>query len=677
MTTPSTSRGMVLPRRSTRVVQVGDVGIGGDNPLRIQSMTTTDTMDTEGTVAQALRLARAGCEIVRITAPSVHEARNLAEIRRRVRADGCAVPLVADIHFTPRAALEAVEHVEKVRINPGNFADKKAFRVREYTDDQYREELERIEQRFRPLVLRCKERGVPIRIGTNHGSLSDRIMNRYGDTPEGMVESALEFVRIAEAHGHRDLVLSMKASNVCVMIRAYRLLALRMEEEGMDYPFHLGVTEAGYGLEGRVKSALGIGSLLADGIGDTLRVSLTEDPVAEVPAARAIAERFGPARGPSPGRPGWSLRDRAGPDHLGMRPEVWVSEPVRRARVQGDGSASDWGRDRPVRAGLALDLSVPTWPARLRELRRLLPGPGISSGGGGLEWVLVRVPPGAPRDDLHGIREALPGVVLALEPLGDAGSLTPHLDLFDRLWGGPEELPPLLSAARGGGLPVTFVAGAGGPDPGRSAARLRDRLDPGRGDAIGVTLDPGSSDDLGGLRSLARAFEEEGAPPVLVWFYRHRGAGEPWAGAAVTAGALLEEGWGDVLGIETGLAADRELRLAYALLQGARLRITRTEYISCPSCGRTQFELEETTRRIKDATDHLPGLKIAVMGCIVNGPGEMADADFGYVGSGSGRIDLYVGRRRVVKGVPAPMAVERLVDLIREQGRWIDPPRGD
>ncbi|MBV8718486.1 MAG: (E)-4-hydroxy-3-methylbut-2-enyl-diphosphate synthase [Chloroflexi bacterium] len=530
-------------RRKSREVQIGAVAVGGNQPIRVQSMTTTRTQDVEGTLAQTIRLVEAGCEIVRITAPTTADAKAIGEIKRRLRGKGINVPLVADIHFSPAAAMEAAEHVEKVRVNPGNFADQKFFRVREYSDEDYAAEIERIEERFAPLVLKCKERGVAMRIGSNHGSLSDRIMNRYGDTPAGMVESALEFVRIARKHDYHEIVLSMKASNPKVMIQAYRLLVARMDEEGMDpYPLHLGVTEAGLGEDGRIKSAVGIGALLDDGLGDTVRVSLTEEPEAEVPVAQRLVA----------------------PYNLGL--------PFAEAFPQHDERVDPYSYARRLTGPVSLGvLSV-----------------------GGSEPVAVVDPP----------EEALVGERPSLDDLARLDAPVPWYDAVRAYRG---------LAATSGSTPLHLELSVDG-DPEEVLLRT-----------------------------------------------------------STVLGSLLCDGIGDSVGLTTSsLDEESRSRLLFGILQAAGVRITKTEFVSCPSCGRTLFDLQSTTERIASRTKHLKGVKIAIMGCVVNGPGEMADADFGYVGGSPGHVNLYVGKEVVEKGVPEAEADERLVDLIRSHGKWID-----
>jgi (E)-4-hydroxy-3-methylbut-2-enyl-diphosphate synthase len=658
-------------RRLTREVRVGDVGIGGGNPIRVQSMTTTDTRDTQGTADQTERLAAAGCEIVRITAPAITDAENLREIRDELHRRGVKVPLVADIHFTPNAAMVAAEIVDKVRVNPGNYADKKKFAVVEYADAEYAEELERVAERFRPLVRRLKANGVALRIGTNHGSLSDRIMNHYGDTPLGMVESALEFLDVCEDERYYDVVFSMKASNAQVAVQAYRLLAARLEQRAAGapgYPFHVGVTEAGDAEDGRIKSAIGIGALLEDGIGDTIRVSLTEEPVNEIPVALALARRA-EARWPDPDEVSTVSVDSP------FCEDPYAHQRRRTDRVE---SGLGIGGDDPVRveidlgplpedlAGMAAELSISLTlqsdiaceglrvsvddAAGLAKARRL--SHELASLGVALPLVL-----------------ALP-LELASEDPGIAGVRV-------ALAVAPADADALAEAARA-------VAGRGGPlelclegEVGELPAQV-DR-------AVGALAESGVKSALlsvasGRLTHAARVvtarLADRGAMRIPLLLRSDCGHGEPaLIAGAVDLGAPLCDGIGDAVCLpaaafgNAGTAVD----IAYRILQGARLRTTRTEYISCPSCGRTLFDLEETTARIKQKTDHLKGVKIAVMGCIVNGPGEMADADFGYVGSGVGQVTLYVGKQIVARAVAEADAPDRLVDLIREQGMWREP----
>ena len=580
-------------RRPTREVMTGSVGIGGGNPIRLQSMLTCDTMDTDACVSQTLALVAVGCEIVRITAPTVKDAANLEVIVRRLRDDGCEVPIVADIHFKPEAALEAARWVEKVRVNPGNYADSKKFKIIEYTDAQYLAELDRIRERFAPLVRLCKDRGVAMRIGTNHGSLSDRIMNRYGDTPLGMVESAVEFARIARELDYHAFVFSMKASNPKVMINAYRLLVARLNELGPDwnYPIHLGVTEAGDGEDGRIKSAIGIGSLLHDGIGDTIRVSLTEDSVHEIPVARALASPF----------------------------DIGPLRPV-----------------GPIASDAPLSFDPFSYSRRASEMLSLSsvaePGQQVSLGAEQLVRVAIR------RDQFEKIAHKIARM----------GDYKPEFIAEDA---GIQEVDPRDSQA------IATLNGA----PDAKLVTLRDGLD------LPV---------IAGYRLLAARLDPR--HPILLKDVLLPGSTsadflDALLAAATNIGSLLCDGIGDAILIQGESAPGQALRLAYNVLQAAGSRIFKTDYVACPSCGRTLFDLQSTTARIKASTVHLKGVKIAIMGCIVNGPGEMADADFGYVGGAPGKINLYVGKTPVKFNIPEAEAVDRLKDLIREHGKWVDP----
>ncbi len=568
-------------RRTTREVMVGNVGVGGDNPVRVQSMLTSDTRDADACVKEALELVAVGCEIVRVTAQTRVIAANLEHIVAGIRAAGCDVPVVADIHFKPDAAMEAVRWVDKVRVNPGNYADKKKFAVREYSDAEYADELARIDEQFAPLVRVAKERGVAMRIGTNHGSLSDRIMNRYGDSPLGMVESALEFARIARANDYHALIFSMKASNPKVMIEAYRLLVARLAAEGDDwnYPIHLGVTEAGDGEDGRTKSAIGIGSLLMDGIGDTIRVSLTEDAVHEIPVAQALVRICHPHGG-------------AGIDEARL-----PFDPFDYRKRASDPVGEVGGEANPARV-LATQAH---WNALAHKIAKLgdYKPEGVYEQAGAVEL--------DPRD-----REAVASANASGEPR-------------------------LVTVADGVDLPVVaaFRLLAARLDP-RHPILLKDVLRPGAGD--------GADFDSALLR------------------------------ASANLGSLLCDGIGDAVLVRGYEAPGQSLRIAYNLLQAAGVRIFKTDYVACPSCGRTLFNLQSTTQKIRAATGHLKGVRIAVMGCIVNGPGEMADADFGYVGGAPNKINLYVGKTPVEFNIPEAEAVERLQQLIAEHGRWIDPP---
>jgi (E)-4-hydroxy-3-methylbut-2-enyl-diphosphate synthase len=723
-------------RRRTREVLIGTVGVGGANPIRVQSMTTTRTQDIEATTAQVLSLVEAGCEIVRITAPTVADAKAIGAVRARVRAMGITVPFVADIHFSPAVAMAATEHVEKVRVNPGNFADSRKFAVRDYTDAEYQAELERVATRFAPVVLACKERGVAMRIGTNHGSLSDRVMNRFGDSPEGMVESALEFVRICESLGYHDIVLSMKASNPKVMIAAYRLLVARMDAEGMAYPLHLGVTEAGNGDDARIKSATGIGSLLLDGLGDTIRVSLAEDPEAEIPVAATIvrlcAQPFAPAAADLDGAVAAQPPTPAGVPSL-------PSDRGRRSIFTPDTQPDSSGVIPSIRLQPEADF-VPAAPplpwdpfhytrraTRPVQLGGLQVGAGATIAVAGL--VPDREPVALPVLGSRGLKGNRPDtLVLDLRTAAD-------LDRARQLaWKGEgvaaraliarSEQPDLLEAAlpfvEGARLvlPATRVVAEDTPHIVEALARstassgkaLWLELD---SDAIHETV-PGEAGTTTGagetlalpvarpieaLAELAWACVAAGQTnlllslrgtqaatlvrgtrllaallaamdlPLPIALEAPRGE-EPMLQGAAALGSLLCDGVGDL--VQAGTVA-----LAFDLLQGAGARLTRTDYVACPSCGRTLFDLQTTTDRIKARTAHLQGVKIAIMGCVVNGPGEMADADFGYMGGSPGHVNLYVGKECVERNVPEGAADERLIALIRAHGRWIEPDAND
>jgi (E)-4-hydroxy-3-methylbut-2-enyl-diphosphate synthase len=662
-----------LRRRPTREVAIGDVGVGGEQPIRLQSMTTTDTLDTAASVAQARRMVEAGCEIVRITAPSMREAENLGAIHRALRADGVHAPLVADIHYTPNAAMIAAEHVEKIRINPGNYADKKKFEVREYSDAQWREEVERVGERFRPLARRCKELGRAMRIGTNHGSLADRILNRYGDTSLGMVESALEFLDVCEDEGYREIVFSMKASNTQVAIQAYRLLAERLEARAPgvpSYPFHLGVTEAGDGEDGRVKSAIGIGALLEDGIGDTIRVSLTEDPVREIPVAQEIA-RLAQARwcvdDDPPRDPGavyvddrHAYRRRSTRSIASGELAIGGANPVRVELDLGNVPADASKRARALAAslarvsdlsceGLVVDAFDPGAANLVAPFRKALGDAGIDA-------------PLAVRGEC-GFVEACVGVASRL--VVPAGTLVDRIALRDT-----------VASAAEAGVPVEWDLRVRIPEIGAVVGLVLEASAAGGLEEILISVD--AELPVHAVRLLAAELSARGAcdVPIVLRHRRDPSCDDDRARvcAAVDLGSPLCDGLGDAISLAGwGDEAGRALDLAYRVLQGARLRTSWTEFISCPSCGRTLFDLEETTARIKAQTGHLKGVKIAIMGCIVNGPGEMADADFGYVGSGVGQVNLYVGQECVQRKVPTDIADERLVALIREHGAWVDP----
>ncbi len=695
-------------RRRTVEVKVGGVGVGGPNPIRVQSMTTSDTQDIDATVKQSIALAEVGCEIVRVTAPNVQAARCLKDIRARLSAAGFGhVPLVADIHFLPNAAMEAVEHVEKVRVNPGNYADKKKFAVKEYSDADYESELQRLHDAFSPLVKRCKELGRALRIGTNHGSLSDRIMNRYGDTPLGMVESALEFVRIAEAHGFHDIILSMKSSNPKVMIQAYRLLVEKMDAAHRPYPLHLGVTEAGDGEDGRIKSAIGIGSLLLDGLGDTIRVSLTEDSVYEIPVARALADKAmslwagapeGKVRNTDFGLGADKVRNtdfetgvetprrgaESAPHPLGHDAVDPFTFQRREVAAVGLSARCVAGGEQPPRVIVAAGLV-----ARLPEVARALSSPTLKDTPP--EGLLVRVDTPSDLATLADTVRNLPLPVefLALElgPLLTVDDVAPLLLkeggrlLLVRRFGAKDAADlrafAALVRAKGHFLAVDL---AGGADDAATLAPVLREL--GEANLIFTRSATGASAGhaVGAYRQLRELLRELGfrAP---VWLRNTPAtavqAGTDFLGklleASLLTGSSLCDGLGDLVSVETESDPVRATKLAYNVLQGAGARISKTEFVACPSCGRTLFDLQTTTQRIRAQTGHLKGVKIAIMGCIVNGPGEMADADFGYVGGAPGKINLYVGKNCVQYNIPQAEADARLIALIREHGKWVDP----
>lgn len=566
-------------RRKTREVKVGNVGVGGDNPVRIQSMTTSPTRDVKATTEQIMRLADAGCEIVRVTVQGKKEAEACEGIKNRLLQQNYTIPVVADIHFYPPAAMLVVDYVDKVRVNPGNFVDARAsFKTIEYNDETYASELQKIDDVFGPLVEKCRNLGKAMRIGTNHGSLSDRIMNRYGDTPFGMVESALEFARVCRKLDYHDFMFSMKASNPVVMMQAYRLLAAEMMKLGWDYPLHLGVTEAGDGEDGRVKSAVGIGSLLLDGLGDTIRVSLTEDPWHEIDPCLRLVRLVEKQQGKGSLPFNETKRDIR---QIGRRPVREV--PM----LHRDGSVILWGELRDVQADAFFN---------------------------GKEIVSAH--------------KRIPVV-----PLGETGGEQVAVYVKD---GGPDTWSKLLV---------------------QSASIILLEL---------------TESILHQGRYFFEWIQQANLdlPVILVGDYRGISEEDAIIKASAELGALLADGLGEGVLLKTDFEASS---LSFAILQGCRMRATKTEFIACPSCGRTLFNLQEVTQKIRAQTDHLPGVKIAIMGCIVNGPGEMADADFGYVGSGPDKIDLYVGKERVERGIHYSVADQRLIELIKEHGRWIEP----
>ena len=620
-------------RWQTREVMVGNVGVGGKNPIRIQSMTTTDTLDTIGTIEQSIRMINAGCEIVRVTAPSIKEAENLQAIRDGLREKGYHTPLVADIHFTPNAAEVAARIDEKVRVNPGNYADRKKFEIHDYNDETYAEKLDRIRERFIPLIQTCKEFGTAMRIGTNHGSLSDRIMSRYGDTPLGMVESAMEFLRIAEDEKYHDIILSMKASNTQVMVQAYRLLVKTMVLEGMNYPLHLGVTEAGEGEDGRIKSSVGIGTLMEDGLGDTIRVSLTEEPEAEIPVAQLLVNRYETRKNHEP------------------IPEI-NSIPY-----------DPFFRNKRV-TNTIMNLGVDEVPRIIGNMSKkdlityhdLIPFGYIYSEN---------------RDKWQISDQAVDFLFIGdnsidFEIPGTLGIIQNHISLEDKerhfsFYSLDEK--SLIDQNKISFLNIysdissSLIA---------EISQLKKTIF-----VLDTNNEHGYADQR---RFFIECMKKTIQNPIIVKrSYLHCSQDELLLFSATDLGGLQLDGFGDGIWIDSSHDAGYVNEIAFGILQASRSRISKTEYISCPSCGRTLFDLQETTAKIRARTNHLKGLKIGIMGCIVNGPGEMADADYGYVGTGVGKISLYKGQDVIEKNIPSESAVDALIQLIDFHGDWIDP----
>ena len=627
-------------RWKSREVNIGDIALGGENPIRVQSMTTTDTMNTKATVEQSIRMIEAGCEYVRITAPSKKEAENLQNIKDELRKRGFNTPIIADIHFTPNAAEIAARIVEKVRINPGNFADRKKFNYIEYTDDQYDAEISRIRKRFLPLIKVCKEYGTAMRIGTNHGSLSDRILSRYGDTPYGMVESALEFLRICKDESYNQIVLSMKSSNPIVMVQAYRLLVNRMEAEGMNYPLHLGVTEAGEGEDGRIKSSLGIGTLLEDGIGDTIRVSLTEEPEYEIPIARFLVDRY---------------TNRSKHDNI-LDINDCAINPFEYNPRKSDTVLNIGGENVPRVAANLLDVDIITQDT-LNQI--------------GYTYFHD--------DDKWGISDFACDFIF----IGDK-----NIDF---------EIPGTLGVVQNYSTWIKDKKERHYPkinvDQYLEGVKLHHQLNIlylkvskidnevieklKKDSNIVLLID---TDNLHGMSEQRRFFiellESNCKTPVIISRKYQEISNEKFQlYSATDIGGLFVDGLGDGIYLTKKGSSSLEERnkISFGILQASRTRISKTEYISCPSCGRTLFDLQETTALIRSKTQHLKGLKIGIMGCIVNGPGEMADADYGYVGTGVGKISLYKKHDVIRKDVPMEIADQALIDLIKENGDWVDP----
>ena len=625
----------------TREVSMGDLKMGALNPIRIQSMTTTDTMDTQATVEQSIRMINAGCELVRITAPSINEAKNLELIKKELKLRGFNTPICADIHFTPNAAEFAARVIEKVRVNPGNYADKKKFEVFDYTDSAYESELERIRKRFTPLVKICKEYGTAMRIGTNHGSLSDRILSRYGDTPLGMVESALEFLRICEENNYFNIVISMKASNTQVMVQAYRLLVAKMIETNRNYPLHLGVTEAGDGEDGRIKSAVGIGALLEDGLGDTIRVSLTEEPEFEMPVAKLLAERY-------------SLRK----EHKEI-PQIKFELPYNPFEYErfhtneiiniGNHNVpriiADYSMKSEVTAaslfGVGYNYSVPLDKWNLTDMA--------------VDYLFLGD---------NNINFETPGT---LGLIYNSQSWLPHKNhkLSFPLFCGDEYFRSTETSSK-----LNFVAVTIEVLTDEFIEKIKNQ------NTVCLVLDSFNIHTLPELRRMAidLAHHQCKLPIIIKCNYAQLSQEEFQLYSSTDIGGLLLDGFGDGIWIKQKECVSIQMcnSTAFGILQASRTRISKTEYISCPSCGRTLFDLQETTQKIRERTDHLKGIKIGIMGCIVNGPGEMADADYGYVGTGPGKISLYKGKVVVKKNVTSETAVDELIGLIKENGDWLE-----
>lgn len=648
-------------RYKTREVNIGDIPLGGNNPIRIQSMTITDTMDTIATVKQTIRMVEAGCEYVRITAPGINQAKNLENIKYELRKRGCKVPLIADIHFTPNAAEVAARIVEKVRVNPGNYADRKKFKSIEYSEEAYNNAIDKLRDKFSPLVKICKEYGTAMRIGTNHGSLSDRIMSWYGDTPLGMVESALEFVRICEELDYYDIVLSMKASNPKVMVQAYRLLIQKMEEEGMNYPLHLGVTEAGGGEDGRIKSAVGIGTLLEDGIGDTVRVSLTEDPEYEAPVAISLVKRY---------------NNRKPHDLIKPISETPI-DPFTYKKRETFEIAGIGHNNVPVVIADYSNIEI-KFPTALKDI-------GYNYESITDKWNMDD----AAADIIYLGKnkmsfDAPQGLKLLFDfdvwtQLINIDNSFPILNVDQYLTN--EKLSPTLNF-----LILEFKS---------LSTELIDKIK--NDDKTVIVVETSNGHGMAEQRRLFFEFIEHkiSNPVIIRRDYSNTTHDEFRLYASTDLGALLIDGLGDGVWVseldvieedrDTNYTRRNKLTLVkespqkfvnrtlFGILQATRVRISKTEYIACPSCGRTLFDLQETTEFIRKKTEHLKGVKIAVMGCIVNGPGEMADADYGYVGSGVDKITLYREKEIVKRNIPANNAVDALIELIKEDGIWLEP----
>lgn len=627
-------------RRTSIPVKIGNIEMGGNNPIRIQSMTTTDTMDTNATVNQSIRMINAGCELVRVTAPSIKDAKNLKNIKDELNKKGYNVPLVADIHFTPNAAEIAAEIVEKVRINPGNYADKKKFQQIEYDDKSYNDEIERIYERVSPLIKICKTNGTAMRIGTNHGSLSDRIMSRFGDTPLGMVESALEYLRICEDHNYHNIVLSMKASNPLVMVHAYRLLVDKLNNSNLkDYPLHLGVTEAGEGEDGRIKSAIGIGTLLDDGIGDTIRVSLTEEPEFESPVAKLLVNRYN-------NRANHTLIKQ--PKNINFSPFKYEKrESNELFDIGGDNfpivissfsNLEKLDKNKFENLGITYNTKSKIWEKSDTSPDYIYIGDSLNTEGINYQFIV---------DYSSWLKDRNKKNYYPLLTFNE------FIDLDENLFS--ENINFLmiqttdLEKFKNIRIPENFV----------------------------LILNSNNEHFMPDMRSFFLKNFDIKNPVILSKNFDLSYSDDLIIHSSTDIGGLFIQGYGDGIFIRNHSSEIKEIKkinnLSFKILQAARVRVTSTDFISCPSCGRTLFDLQETTAMIRERTDHLKGLKIGIMGCIVNGPGEMADADYGYVGSGVDKITLYRGQEVVKRGINFKYGVDELVNLIKEDGNWIEP----
>ena len=632
-------------RFKTREVKIGDLLMGAHHPIRVQSMTTTDTMDTKATLAQSIRMIEAGCELVRITAPSINEARNLEVIKKELVLAGFNTPICADIHFTPNAAEFAARVIEKVRVNPGNYADKKKFETIDYTDSAYEAELERIRERFTPLVKICKEYGTAMRIGTNHGSLSDRILSRYGDTPLGMVESAFEFLRICEEHNYHNIVISMKASNTQVMVQAYRLLVAKMMETNRNYPLHLGVTEAGDGEDGRIKSAVGIGTLLEDGLGDTIRVSLTEEPEFEMPVAKALADRY-TKRAKHKAIPTIEGAIQYNPYEYNRRN---TTEIINIGNHQVPRVIADYSMKSEITAaslfGVGYSYSIPLDKWNLNDMA--------------VDYIFAG-------DNL--IEFEIPGT-LGVIYNSQTWMKKRQSDRSYPLFCADE----FFNATEIHSI-VNFVA----VDINTLTLSFIEKINATSNTVL--VLDSFNEAAMPEIRRMAITLQQANckAPIILKRNFKDLSESDFQLYCSTDLGGLLLDGFGDGIWIKQKDCVSTQVcnSTAFGILQATRTRISKTEYISCPSCGRTLFDLQETTQKIRLRTDHLKGVKIGIMGCIVNGPGEMADADYGYVGTGPGRISLYKGKEVVKKNIQSESAVDELIELIKTHGDWVEKEVG-